>query len=198
MCSCSFSCLYSYRTDEQNVLPKTQGNTYTCTPGTLSCSPDIGHRLRHEACKAGFVRLTPPLIPRSWGGTKWIRHFQDEVERRRCAGGSCLENISQESAFSQTLQSWHWGACRSAEAPWFPPGGLSGLRLTVPSVPAALKQGFERQLQAIFCISRNKIDIEGYPKRSLHFQCSELVGEFPAYEKLGRWKMKGSTRSLMD
>lgn len=47
-------------------------------------------------------------------------------------------------------------------------------------------KGFARQLLGIFCISGNKNDIEGYPKRSLHFQCSELVGEYPAYEKLGK------------
>lgn len=148
----------------------------TCAPGTRSCFPDTGHRprsrdlrLRHEACKAGFVHLTPPLICQSWGGTEQIRHFQNEVEMR-CGGGSRLENISLESAFSWALQNWYWGACRSAQAPQFPPGGLSGLRLTTPSVSAALKQGFERQLLGIFCIFGNKNDLEGYPECSLRFQ----------------------------
>lgn len=90
------------------------------------------------------------------------------------------------------------GACQSAPAPRFPPGGLGGLRPTVPSVPATLNQGSERQLLGIFWIFGNKNDTEEHPKCLLHFQCCEMVGEFPACEKFSCWKTRGSIRSLMD
>lgn len=67
----------------------------------------------------------------------------------------------------------------------------------MPLVPDTLNQGFERQLR-VLCVFENENDTEEYPKRFFHFQWSEMVGEFPAYEQLSHRNITGSMRPLTD
>lgn len=68
----------------------------------------------------------------------------------------------------------------------------------MPSVPATLNQGFERQLLGVFCSFGNENDIEEYPGFFFHLQCSEMVSEFPVCEQFSHWNAMGSIRPLMD
>lgn len=68
--------------DEQNVLPETRGNRASARRAHQAARAIVTPRLPrlraegHEALKAGSARLTPPLIPQSWGGMKWIGTFR--------------------------------------------------------------------------------------------------------------------------
>lgn len=199
------STIKAHRIDEEKLLPKMHGNKMLAYPrhtevllrmsGHRSHSCDPRPRDK-EPLILGFRRLTPPSIWWSCGGLKWIRHFQNKVEKIRRGVVSCLGDgkpltlrvlsIPGVCPLQRPYNAHVWGACLSSRQL----SSLVSILRPLPShavSPSHFKSGFERQLPGVFCVFENENDVEEYPKCFFHFQWSEMVSELPACEKLSHW-----------